>query len=37
VISAVADKGYQATKITDIVERARVSRSVMYRVGVCQG
>ena len=31
VISAVADKGYQATKITDIVERARVSRSVMYR------
>lgn len=31
VISAVADKGYQATTITDIVERARVSRSVMYR------
>lgn len=31
VISAVADKGYQATKITDIVERARVSRTVMYR------
>lgn len=31
VISAVAEKGYQATKITDIVERARVSRSVMYR------
>jgi AcrR family transcriptional regulator len=31
VISAVADKGYQATTITDIVQRARVSRSVMYR------
>ncbi len=31
VISAVAEKGYQATKITDIVERARVSRTVMYR------
>jgi AcrR family transcriptional regulator len=31
VISAVADKGYQATTITDIVERARVSRTVMYR------
>lgn len=31
VISAVAEKGYQATTITDIVERARVSRSVMYR------
>jgi AcrR family transcriptional regulator len=31
VISAVADKGYQATTIADIVERARVSRSVMYR------
>jgi AcrR family transcriptional regulator len=31
VISAVAEKGYQATTITDIVQRARVSRSVMYR------
>lgn len=31
MISAVAEKGYQATKITDIVERARVSRTVMYR------
>ena len=31
VISAVAAKGYQATTITDIVQRARVSRSVMYR------
>lgn len=31
VISAVAEKGYQGTAITDIVERARVSRSVMYR------
>ncbi len=31
VISAVADKGYRATTITDIVERARVSRTVMYR------
>jgi len=31
VISAVAEKGYQATKITDIVERARVSRTVLYR------
>lgn len=31
VISAVADKGYQATTITDVVQRARVSRSVMYR------
>lgn len=31
VISAVADKGYQATTIADIVQRARVSRSVMYR------
>ena len=31
VISAVADEGYQATTITDIVQRARVSRSVMYR------
>lgn len=31
VISAVADKGYQATTISDIVRRARVSRSVMYR------
>lgn len=31
VISAVAEKGYQATTVTDIVERARVSRSVMYR------
>jgi AcrR family transcriptional regulator len=31
VISAVADNGYQATTITDIVQRARVSRSVMYR------
>lgn len=31
VISAVADKGYQATTITDIVRRARVSRSAMYR------
>ena len=31
VISAVADKGYQATTIADIVRRARVSRSVMYR------
>lgn len=31
VIAAVAEKGYQATKITDIVERARVSRTVMYR------
>jgi AcrR family transcriptional regulator len=31
VISAVADKGYQATTITDIVQRARVSRTVMYR------
>lgn len=31
VISAVAAKGYQATTIADIVQRARVSRSVMYR------
>ena len=31
VISAVADKGFQAATITDIVQRARVSRSVMYR------
>jgi AcrR family transcriptional regulator len=31
VVSAVADKGYHPTTITDIVERARVSRSVMYR------
>ena len=31
VISAVAENGYQATTISDIVERARVSRSVMYR------
>lgn len=31
VISAVAANGYQATTIADIVERARVSRSVMYR------
>lgn len=31
VVSAVADKGYQETTITDIVDRARVSRSVMYR------
>ncbi len=31
VISAVAEKGYQSTTIADIVERARVSRSVMYR------
>lgn len=31
VISAVAEKGYQATAIADIVERARVSRTVMYR------
>lgn len=31
VISAVADKGYQATTVTDIAQRARVSRSVMYR------
>jgi AcrR family transcriptional regulator len=31
VVSAVADKGYQPTTITDIVQRARVSRSVMYR------
>lgn len=31
VVSAVAEKGYQATTITDIVDRARVSRSVMYR------
>ena len=31
VISAVAEKGYQATAITDIVGRARVSRTVMYR------
>ena len=31
VISAVAEKGYQATSVADIVERARVSRTVMYR------
>jgi len=31
VISAVAEKGYQETKITDVVEQARVSRTVMYR------
>jgi AcrR family transcriptional regulator len=31
VVSAVADEGYQATTIADIVRRARVSRSVMYR------
>lgn len=31
VVSAVAEKGYQATTITDIVDRARVSRSAMYR------
>lgn len=31
VISAVAEKGYQATTIAEIVRRARVSRSVMYR------
>nr|WP_237421855.1 TetR/AcrR family transcriptional regulator [Gordonia sp. SID5947] len=31
VVSAVAEKGYQATTIADIVQRARVSRSVMYR------
>lgn len=31
VVSAVADKGFQATTVGDIVHRARVSRSVMYR------
>ncbi|MBX7433384.1 TetR/AcrR family transcriptional regulator [Mycobacterium sp. Y57] len=31
VVAAVAEKGYQATTIADIVQRARVSRSVMYR------
>ncbi|OHU05739.1 hypothetical protein BKG61_07700 [Mycobacterium syngnathidarum] len=31
VVSAVADKGFQQTTIADIVERARVSRAVMYR------
>jgi AcrR family transcriptional regulator len=31
VISAVAEKGYQATTIGDIVRRARVSRSVLYQ------
>lgn len=31
VIAAVADKGFTATTIGDIVQRARVSRSVMYR------
>jgi AcrR family transcriptional regulator len=31
VISAVAEEGYQATTIAEIVRRARVSRSVMYR------
>jgi AcrR family transcriptional regulator len=31
VIAAVVEKGYQKTTIADIVERARVSRSVMYR------
>ncbi len=31
VISAVADKGYQATTISDIVRRARVSRSILYQ------
>lgn len=31
VISAVAEQGYQATTVADIVDRARVSRSVMYR------
>ena len=29
VIAVVADKGFQATTITDIVQGARVSRSVM--------